>query len=99
MPKCRPGDLAVVVQARFRCNLGKIVQIVGPHDGTGDLVFDRSWGVVWWIKSSRRLSWISYGKVYRRKTGPCPDSKLRPIRGEPHAVETHRVTDEKVIAT
>ena len=95
MAKCRPGDLAVIVQARFTCNLGKIVRVVAPHDRTGDIVFAESWGVVWWINSHSTLKWICDEKIYRRKAGPCPDSKLQPIRGERQGGDDSALSDVK----
>lgn len=35
--RCRIGDLAVVIDAYHRCNLGTIVRIIAPHDGIGTL--------------------------------------------------------------
>ena len=35
--RCRPGDMAVVVDAFNKCNIGKIVTVIGLHDGSGDL--------------------------------------------------------------
>lgn len=79
---CKPGDLAVVVNAQFRSNIGFIVQVLAPHDGTGDIVFIGQ-GRVWLVKCPRPLTWYLRGKRYRRKTGPVPDNRLQPIRGLP----------------
>ena len=35
--RCKPGDLAVVIDARYKCNLGVIVQVIELHHGFGDL--------------------------------------------------------------
>jgi hypothetical protein len=37
--RCRPGDLAIVIQAQFATNLGRIVQVIGVDDRKGDLLF------------------------------------------------------------
>ena len=79
--KCKPGDLAVVVNAQHRCNIGFIVQVLEPHDGLGDIVF-KGQGHVWLVKCHRPMTWYVRGKRYRRKTGPVPDSRLQPIRGQ-----------------
>ena len=80
--RCKAGDLAVVVNAQCRCNLGNIVRIVAPHDGAGILRFPRH-GHVWIVASHRPMTWYLHGKRYRRKTGPVPDCRLQPIRGLP----------------
>jgi hypothetical protein len=82
MPKCRPGDLAVVVSAKHRCNLGKIVEIVRLH-GRGHLVPNHWPDPVWWVTSAVKMKWTFGGEVYRRRAGPVPDFKLQPIRGTP----------------
>jgi hypothetical protein len=81
-PRCKPGDLAVVVDACYRTNLGRIVRVVAPHDGKGDLVFSRA-GIVWLVQSPQPMTWTVGRKRYRRKRGPVPDACLKPIRGNP----------------
>lgn len=81
-PRCRAGDLCVVIDATHRCNLGRIVRIIEKHDGTGDLVF-RNVGVVWQVESAQRMTWSIGKKRIRRRRGPVPDSYLKPIRGNP----------------
>jgi hypothetical protein len=80
--RCKPGDLAVVVSAELRCNVGIIVRIIAPHDGAGAIRF-RHHGHVWLVAAPRPMTWHMHGKVYRRKTGPVPDNRLQPIRGLP----------------
>ena len=81
--RCQIGDLAIVVSADNRCNLGSIVRIVALHDGKGDLNFSREAGPVWMVTSARPLTWVCRGKRLRRKTGPVPDRQLKPIRSQP----------------
>jgi hypothetical protein len=78
--KCRVGDLAVVVGAEYRCNLGKIVRVLKPHDGRGEIRF-RGHGMVWWVESHSMLLWTNAGARFRRRSGPVPDHMLHPIRG------------------
>ena len=73
--RCKVGDLAVVVNAKCRCNLGNIARIVAPHDGAGILRFLRH-GHVWIVVSHRPMTWYLHCKRYRRKSGPVPDSLL-----------------------
>lgn len=81
--KCRVGDLAIVIDAFHRGNLGHIVRVIGTHDGTGDIVFPVESGHVWLIEAARPLTWSMHEKRFRRKVGPAPDSQLQPIRGTP----------------
>jgi hypothetical protein len=78
--KCRVGDLAVVIRADIRSNLGRIVKVLGPHDGCGLLRFKRD-GMVWKVACHQPMTWSLNGKLYRRKIGPVPDNRLQPIRG------------------
>lgn len=78
--KCRVGDLAVVVGAEYKSNLGKIVRVVEPHDGRGEIHF-RNQGPIWWVESHSMLFWTKGRKRFRRRTGPVPDYILYPIRG------------------
>jgi hypothetical protein len=78
--KCRVGDLAVVVNAQLRCNLGNIVRVIAADDGHGVCVF-KGQGHVWTVTCNRPMTWIDKGVRYRSKTGPVPDNRLQPIRG------------------
>jgi hypothetical protein len=79
--KCRVGDLAIVIDAFHRRNLGHIVRVIATHDGTGDIVFPVETGQVWLVEAAQPLTWSRHGKRYRRKVGPAPDNQLQPIRG------------------
>lgn len=85
--RCKPGDIAIVVFASNTENLGSIVRIIEPHDGTGDLAFKNESCAVWLAESSKLLTWsrtVNGEKIYyRRNIGPIPDDRLVPIRGEP----------------
>jgi hypothetical protein len=104
-PRCRAGDLAVVVDAYYRSNLGRIVKVLAPHDGQGDLVF-RGVGAVWLVKSPQTMTWTIGSRRIRRKRGPVPDAYLKPIRGTSipgtiafpqYFYEVHKIS-EKVVA-
>lgn len=85
MPRCKPGDLAVVVKAYHATNLGRIVHVLGVHDGQGELnmvgLSDTVWnvecaaGTMTWSRAHPKRRW-------RRKRGPIPDGALQPIRGD-----------------
>ena len=98
--RCKPGDLAIVIDAWHPCNLGAIVQVIRPASSSDDIVFDADAGPVWWCKSSRRMKWTWHGKTYFRNECPAPDAQLQPIRGLPDIAELvmirYREDEEKV---
>jgi hypothetical protein len=77
--KCRVGDLAVVIAAHHRSNLGRIVRILAQHDGSGSISFTGV-GHVWLVDAPQSMVWSVGTKRYRRKIGPVPDCQLQPIR-------------------
>jgi hypothetical protein len=81
-PRCRPGDLAIIVVADNKTNLGRIVRVIKADDGSGDLHLGGN-QVVWFVESAQLLTWSEGKKRYRRKYGPAPDCQLQPIRAEP----------------
>lgn len=84
---CRPGDLAVTVEADFPENLGNIVRVVRAHDNSGRFV----WGEPsWWCVTSLPMHWRINGQDLWATEGAVPDRCIRPIRppGEPTAVST-----------
>ncbi len=80
--RCKTGDLAVVIDARYKCNLGAVVQVIKLHNGIGDIRYSKKHNA-WLAKSSKPLKWVFNGKCFRRKTGPVPDAQLQPIRAYP----------------
>ena len=90
--RCKPGDLAVVVDAFNANNIGTIVLIVAPHDGTGELVY-RTDQPVWLVSSYRHMTWTIKDQIFLLKEGPVPDSQLQPIRGVPNDEQTTAAFD------
>lgn len=84
--RCRPGDLAVVVSAVNKQNVGKIVRVLRAYDGTGDILLVGT-GPQWLVQCSVPIVWGWPGKkpTHRRKVGPALDSQLQPIRGSGQA--------------
>jgi hypothetical protein len=80
--RCRPGDLAIVIQAEFATNLGRIVRVIGVDDRKGDLLYPIQ-TPTWMVRCEGPMTWRSNSKRYRRKQGPVPDAYLQPIRGNP----------------
>lgn len=76
--RCRPGDLAVVITAKYKSNVGKIVTVVRPYRGNKKLSGD---GFEWLIRSSTRIIWGDGTRTWRRLRGPALDTQLQPIRG------------------
>ena len=84
--RCKVGDIAVVVDARNRCNLGAVVRVIELHDGSGDIEYVPS-ANAWIVEAPRRMKWTCRGKTFLRKLGPVPDAQLQPIRDEPIDVQ------------
>jgi hypothetical protein len=78
--RCRPGDLAVVISAINKSNIGLVVRVLRLHDGSGDLAYHIE-EPVWLAECSTHMTWTKGGKQFRRKAGPVPDTQLQPIRG------------------
>jgi hypothetical protein len=78
--RCRPGDLAIVIQAQFPTNMGRIVRIIGVDDRKGDLLFPLQ-TPTWEVRCKLPMTWRSNNKRFRRKQGPVPDACLQPIHG------------------
>lgn len=83
-PRCRPGDLAVVVRPSIPENLGRIVRVVSAYRGPPDVRM-RGASCIWLIQAAHPLTWSAHGRPYRDKQGPAPDEALQPIRGIPQA--------------
>lgn len=80
--RCRPGDLAIVINAKYASNLGRIVRVIRRDNGNGALRYKESISA-WLVESAIPLTWYTNKKRYRRKRGPVPDAQLQPIRREP----------------
>ena len=78
--RCKKGDLAIVVNAFNKVNVGRIVRVIELHDGKGPLAMKNE-GLVWLVSCPHRLKWTDGKKTYRRILGPAPDHRLQPIRG------------------
>ena len=78
--RCRPGDLAIVIQAEFATNLGRIVRIIGVDDRKGDILFPVK-TPTWLVRCELPMTWHNDKKRHSRRQGPVPDAYLQPIRG------------------
>jgi hypothetical protein len=93
--RCKPDELAVVIRAQNKGNLGRIVKVLALHDRTGPLVYDPDI-TVWMTESAEPMMWTIEPKVYMQNFGPIPDSQLQPIRGQP-APKRKRARRTKVL--
>lgn len=92
--RCRPGDLAVVIAADCRPNLGRIVKVIKMDDGQGTLRFAAE-RQAWLVESRHPLTWFKGGQKIRARRGPVPDCQLQPIRGAPpHPVPNDRACSQ-----
>ena len=76
--RCKPGDLAVVVQAQNSSNLGLIVRVCGPYSEDANFAVK---GMLWLCECSHPMTWVRSGRTISAFSGPIPDSLLQPIRG------------------
>lgn len=81
-PRCRPGDLAVVVRSNIPANIGRFVRVIRPFRVPPDAPV-RSAGCFWVIEAAHPLTWSANGRLHQQKQGPAPDEALQPIRGIP----------------
>lgn len=92
MTYCKPGDLAVVVKAHNACNIGTILHVIGLYTGQSGLCAPAG-DVIWEAQASHPMTYDYSGVLRRRRLGPVPDSKLRPIRGAPQAKKAQKSKD------
>lgn len=78
-PRCRVGDLCIVIQAVHPSNLGHIVRVLAPYDPQGcDLDMAEA---DWFVESSQPLTWSRGDRhFWLRRRGPVPDEYLQPLR-------------------
>jgi len=82
--RCKPGDLAICVNATVPENIGNIVEVLGPPTG---IPFQGPWACATWqvrTASGRKTLVYKHGagrrsKVERHAEGPVPDFRLRPL--------------------
>jgi hypothetical protein len=79
---CRPGDLAITVDAYNPVNIGSIVRVLHKHHNQSALSVEPD-DLLWYVEAAHYLTYSKGEKVFRRKRGAAPDSSLRPIRGYP----------------
>ncbi len=91
MSRCKPGDLAIVISAANKSNIGCIVKIIELHHGKGPLAMAEDCAV-WMIEGPTPMIWTDGpSKIYRMNRGPVPDSQLQPIR----ALPTHKKSSRR----
>lgn len=78
--KCKPGDMAVVLSAFHKLNIGRFVTVVELYEDAGDVTL--GWEQpVWLVESSAPLTWTRGNMLWHGNQGPVPDATLQPIRG------------------
>jgi hypothetical protein len=87
--RCKPGDLAIVIDAKYKRNLGIIVKVIELDDRTGPVRFALD-TPVWLIESQEAMTWVVNGTRYISNRGPIPDAQLQPIRGTSKEQDTQR---------
>lgn len=77
---CKPGDLAIVVEAFNPVNIGAIVKVIGKHRNQRVLCASPE-EFIWLIEAPHPLTYEVKGKLVRKRKGGATDSGLQPIRG------------------
>ena len=78
--KCKPGDMAVVLTAFHKSNVGMFVNIVELY-GTGGGMNLACSQPVWLVESYAPLTWTRGNSLWHGSRGPVPDAALQPVRG------------------
>ena len=79
---CKPGDLAVSVDACNTSNIGSIVRVVRSHHNQNSINHAPG-DHIWLVNAPHPMTYDRDGKLFHRKKRPVPDSCLRPIRALP----------------
>jgi hypothetical protein len=87
---CKPGDLAVIVSARYSTNIGALVEVLRPYvEGEilpGQIASYYTIGPTWVVKAVSRPIFVGIDK--HQQIAARADSTLRPIRDNPGQDET-----------
>ena len=77
---CKPGDLAIIIDAYNAVNIGAIVRIIAKHkkQNAQDKEADDH---LWTVIAPHPLTYAINDKLVTKRRGPAPDSTMRPIRG------------------
>ena len=75
--KCKPGDLAIIIDDIHPSNIGAFVRVLKVHDELGE-----SADVIYWkVFSKHPLACLRKGKQARRQHVISNDCDLSPIKG------------------
>ena len=77
---CKPGDLAIIIDAYNATNIGSIVKIIAAHKNQNALDKDAD-DHLWTVTAPHPMTYAIDCKLSRKLKGPAPDSSLWPIRG------------------
>lgn len=78
--RCKPGDMAIVIDAQNADNIGLIVRVRSLHNPE-QANFRVDLGPVWTCDCAHPMVWTRDGKPTVARSGPIPDRLLQPIRG------------------
>ena len=68
MTYCKPGDLAIVVEAYNACNIGTIVHVIGLYSGKSGICAPEG-DVIWMAQASQPMTYAEPSKLTRRQLG------------------------------
>ena len=95
---CKPGDLAIIIDAYNAVNIGAIVRIIATHKKQNALAKEAD-DHLWTVIAPHPLTYAINGKLVTKRRGPAPDSTLRPIRGVAARVDINEEKLKQEIST
>lgn len=90
--KCKPGDLAIIVDPYNPENAGLIVQVIKTH-WNQDALQKSEGDHIWLVQCQQPMTYCYGERLRRRKCGPAPDSVMQPIRGSGNDLNVSRELD------
>ena len=90
---CRPGDLAITVDAYNPINIGSIVRVLHKHHNQSALSVEAD-DFLWYVEAAHYLTYSKDDKQFRRKRGAASkiDSRTLSVRTWPDS-KHHLFTD------
>ncbi len=95
--RCKPGDMAIVIDAQNADNIGLIVRVRGLHDPEA-ANFRVDLGPIWTCDCAHPMVWTREGRPLLAHSGPIPDRLLQPIRGLPAPQQEQQRSDTRETA-
>ena len=95
---CKPGDLAIIIEAHNAVNIGAIVRVIATHKKQNALDKEAD-DHLWTVIAPHPLTYAINGKLVTKRRGPAPDSTMRPIRGVTQRADINVDNSKQEIST